>query len=161
MANNENKSSVVGQIIATVVVALLVGGTSPWWWNEFFGKEDRQPNSPNPTPTNSILPENSSSSSPPTQRTSISVAYRGDVFGCSLPLSIQIGDQKFYPQGYFFEVNGIMTGQQGYQIDGQIQCPTIGTCQVYGQGFVEVVSSRTYYLVWQNTALGQCQATLQ
>jgi hypothetical protein len=160
MANNENKSNVVGQTIATVVVALLVGGTSPWWWNEFFGK-DSQSNSPSPTPTNSLLPNDSSPSPSPIQRTSISVAYRGDGFGCSLPLSIQIGDQKFYPQGYFFEVNGIMTGQQGYQIDGQIQCPTIGTCQVYGQGFVEVVSSRTYYLVWQNTALGQCQATLQ
>lgn len=160
MANNDNKSNVVGQTIVTVVVALLVGGTSPWWWNEFFGK-DSQPTSSSPVPTNSVISADLPPSSAPIQRTSISVAYRGDAYGCSLPLSIQVGDQEFYPQGYFFEVNGIMTGQQEYQIDGQIQCPTIGTCQVYGQGFVEVVSSRVYYLVWQNTALGQCQATLQ
>ena len=41
---------------------------------------------------------------------------------------------------------------------GQIDCPTVGSCQVFGEGTIDVVPNGVYYMVWQNTALGQCSA---
>jgi hypothetical protein len=97
----------------------------------------------------------------PPRTAAINVAYRGDNFGCTLPVSINIGGQEFYPKGNLFQATGIKTGQQRYQIGGQIYCSTIGNCQLYGEGLVNVIPGNIYYLSWQNVSVGQCAAHLQ
>jgi hypothetical protein len=166
MANGDKSNGVVGQIVVTVVVALLVGGTSPWWWHELIVKKnDPTPtptSTPNttPTPISSVIPT-PISPTPEPQRTGIDVAYTGDNFGCTLPIAINIGDQEFYPKGNLFQAVGIETGQQRYRVSGQIYCPPIGNCQLYGEGSINIIPGNTYYLAWQNVGVGQCAARLQ
>jgi hypothetical protein len=105
--------------------------------------------------------------SPPTPSpltTSINVAYRGDPYSCSFPITIDIGNQSFSPNSNPFQVNNIEIGEQKYQISGNISCPTgpvAGQCQVSGKGLINVVPGKIYYLVWQNTTYAQCSASLQ
>ncbi|MEM8502777.1 MAG: hypothetical protein AAF716_06440 [Cyanobacteria bacterium P01_D01_bin.1] len=170
--SNQNDSPIV-QIVASVVIALLVGGSAPWWWQEFFSKD-----TPDPASTERIEPISDSSTTaspvqasptpvvpnpepPAPRRTSISVAYRGDYYGCSLPVAISVAGKQVYPQGAIYQISDVEVGQQGYQISGQIDCPTVGSCQVFGEGTIDVVSNGVYYMIWQNTALGQCSAMLQ
>ena len=160
MSDENNNNSVLGQIMVTVVVALLVGGSSPWWWQEIFSKKTVTPE-PTPTPAPAPEPVPTPAPEPVPQRASINIAYQGDSYGCNLPISISIGDQAFYPQGALFQVENIKLGQQRYQINGQINCPIIGSCQVYGEGNIYVTQNISYYVVWQNTSFGQCSALLQ
>jgi hypothetical protein len=165
MANGDNNNSVVGQIVVPVVIALLVGGTSPWWWKELIVKNGGD-STLTPTPSTTLTPTPSTtptpiSPPPEAQKTAINVAYTGDNFGCTLPISINIGDQEFYPKGNLYQAVGIKTGQQKYQIGGQIYCPTIGNCQLYGEGLINIIPGNTYYVAWQNVSVGQCAARLQ
>ena len=135
MSSDNKNNSLILQIISSVIIALLAGATAPWWWQEiksFFA-----------------------------QKTLINIAYAGDNFGCVLPIAINISGQYFYPQGNFSTINNIDLGQQRYQITGQIYCQTIGNCQVYGEGVINVIPNNTYYVIWQNTSIGQCTARLQ
>lgn len=158
MTNNDKGNNAVVQIIGAVVVALLVGGTAPWWWQELISKED----TPTPHSTSPVSQSSEESESPdPPRRASINVAYSGDHFSCSLPISVKIGDKSFRPQGNFFQVNDVELDEQNYTISGQITCPTIGTCQVHGEGIVNVTAETTYYVAWQNTGIGECTAFLE
>ena len=142
-------------IIAPVAVYHLTEG------NNNSGPIINPSPSPSPTLPPIVTPTSEPSPPPPPETTSITVAYGGDFFGCNLPISISIGDQEFYPQGSAYQINGIEVGQQNYRVSGQIHCPTLGSCQVYGQGVINVIPRNTYYLGWQNTAFGQCTAVLQ
>jgi len=166
MSGSNKNDGPLGQIIASVVIALLVGGSAPWWWQALFAGED----TPNPQPPEQIAPtpEPTASPTPSPQPepveprlTSISVAYRGDYFGCSLPVSISVAGQAFYPDAAIYQISNVEVGQQQYQVGGQINCPTVGSCQVSGQGTIDVVPNGVYYMVWQNTGVGQCSAILQ
>ena len=75
--------------------------------------------------------------------------------------AVNISGEYFYPQGNFSTINNIDLGQQRYQITGQIRCQTIGNCQVYGEGVINVIPNNTYYVIWRNTSIGQCTAHLQ
>jgi hypothetical protein len=111
----------------------------------------------------SIVQSFNNPGSPP-QTTSVTVAYQGDYYRCSLPIDITIGNKKFFPRGYSYTVNNIEIGKQEYQISGNISCPTGSlrvVCQVSGNGLINVVPDKTYQLSWQNTAYGQCEAILQ
>ncbi|AVQ72482.1 hypothetical protein MTo_02878 [Microcystis aeruginosa NIES-1211] len=153
MSGDNKNNSLIVQIISSVIIALLAGATAPWWWQEiksFFARKPPEPSlTPIPTPT--YTP----------QKTLINIAYLGDNFGCVLPIAINISGQYFYPQGNFSTINNIDLGQQRYQITGQIRCQTIGNCQVYGEGLINVIPNNTYYVIWQNTSIGQCTARLQ
>lgn len=161
MSEGNKGNGVFWQIAIPVIVALLAGGTSPWWWQELFGKVDPAPQPiPTPAPDPNPDPGPSPEPTPSAQTASINVAYTGDSFACSLPIAIGIGGQSFSPSGNSstFEV---ATGQQPYQIQGQINCLGIGNCQVYGEGSIEVIPGNTYYLGWQNVGPGQCSASLR
>ena len=95
------------------------------------------------------------------QTTSINVAYSGDVYGCTLPITIDIGGVAFVPTGNYYTVSGVGVGTRNYQISGQIHCPGVGSCQVYGQGAIAVQPQQTYQLLWQNTGYAECVAQLQ
>ena len=151
MSGDNKNNSLIVQIISSVIIALLAGAAAPWWWQEikaFFAGKSPEP-SPIPTPT--YTP----------QKTLINIAYRGDNFGCVLPIAINISGQSFYPQGNFSSIDNIDLGQQRYQITGQIHCQTIGNCQVYGEGVINVIPNNTYYVIWQKTSINQCTASLQ
>lgn len=96
-----------------------------------------------------------------TQRATIQVGYTGDVYGCSLPLTIAVGDRSFQPQGNLAPLNGVPLGLQDYTVSGTILCPGIGQCEVDSEGTIHVAAGHTYYLAWQNTSFGQCEAMLQ
>ena len=180
MSNDGQGNNIKGQIVAgiiTVVTTLIIGGTVPWWWQEVKPKSS-EPKPPEADTTQSqppvepettrsqppVIPKTSPETKPPIEevtRVAINIAYTGDYFACSLPVSIAIGDQQFNPHGNLFQASGIQTGQQKYQINGQIVCPSIGNCQVYGEGFINVIPNNTYYIGWQNTAFGQCVASLR
>lgn len=151
MSSDNKNNSLIVQIISSVIIALLAGATAPWWWQEIKSFFARKPPEPSPTPTPTYTP----------QKTLINIAYLGDNFGCVLPIAINISGQYFYPQGNFSTINNIDLGQQRYQITGQIRCQTIGNCQVYGEGVINVIPNNTYYVIWQNTSIGQCTARLQ
>lgn len=157
-----NSESVFWKIAVPVIVALLVGGTSPWWWQEFFS-QSREPDSPSADPPIATPTPDSPTPTPsaPT-RTSIRIAYRGDYDQCSLPILIDIGDQSLYPsgKGYVFQYNNVEVGQQPYQVEGQIQCPTLGNCQASGSGSINVIPGNEYYIYWSNVAFGQCNVSL-
>ena len=136
MSSDNKNNSLIVQIISSVIIALLAGATAPWWWQEIKSLY---------TP----------------QKTSINIAYAGDNFGCVLPIAVNISGEYFYPQGNFSTINNIDLGQQRYQITGQIRCQTIGNCQVYGEGVINVIPNNTYYVIWRNTSIGQCTAHLQ
>ncbi|MDY7048973.1 MAG: hypothetical protein RPG89_10235 [Microcystis panniformis WG22] len=163
--NKNNSLSLILQIISSVIIALLAGATAPWWWQEikpFFARKPPEP-TPIPTPTYTPPPTPTPIQTPTytPQKTLINIAYAGDNFGCVLPIAINISGQSFYPQGNFSSINNIDLGQQRYQITGQIYCQTIGNCQVYGEGVINVIPNNTYYVIWQNTSIGQCTARLQ
>ncbi|TRU84545.1 MAG: hypothetical protein EWV76_16140 [Microcystis novacekii Mn_MB_F_20050700_S1] len=151
MSSDNKNNSLILQIISSVIIALLAGATAPWWWQEIKSFFARKPPEPTPIPTPTYTP----------QKTLINIAYAGDNFGCVLPIAINISGQYFYPQGNFSTINNIDLGQQRYQITGQIRCQTIGNCQVYGEGVINVIPNNTYYVIWQNTSIGQCTARLQ
>ena len=95
------------------------------------------------------------------ETSTVNIAYAGDNYGCFIPISINIGGQIFEPTGNFFTVSGIPQGQQAYQIAGEVDCGAYGVCTAYGEGYVQVEQGATLYLVWQNTAYGQCSIWLQ
>ena len=92
------------------------------------------------------------------ERGLINFVYPVDYYGCNLPISIKIGDKSFYPKSNLHQEKDIELGEQKYTIQGQISCPTIGVCQVYGEGSINVISGNNYYLYWKNTSYGQCTA---
>jgi len=129
MPNDEQGNNIKGQIVAgiiTIVSTLIIGGSAPWWWQEIKPKSS-QPEVTPPQLEEEFEPPEDPPISP---RVPINIAYTGDYYACSLPISIAIGDQQFSPQGSLFQATGIQTGQQKYQINGQILCPTLGNCQV-------------------------------
>ncbi len=170
-----DNESVFWKIAIPVIIALLAGGTSPWWWQEFFAEQPKtEPSVSNPTepePTASASPTPAPVSPDPAppdtpailDRASISIAYTGDYYGCRLPVEISIGDRSLYPSGsgYSFVYNDVAVGQQPYQIEGQIQCPSVGNCQAFGNGSINVIPGNEYYIRWQNVAVGQCSVILQ
>lgn len=165
MSSDNKNNSLIVQIISSVIIALLAGATAPWWWQEiksFFAGKSPEP-TPIPTPTYTPPPTPAPILNPTytPQKTSINIAYAGDNFGCVLPIAVNISGEYFYPQGNFSTINNIDLGQQRYQITGQIRCQTIGNCQVYGEGVINVIPNNTYYVIWQNTSIGQCTARLQ
>ena len=168
-----DNESVFWKIAIPVLIALLAGGTSPWWWEAFFNKSPVA-EAPDPTPPASPTPDDPVPAPAPeptsepvipltSERASITIAYTGDYFGCRLPIEISIGDQSLYPagSGYVFAYNDVEVGQQPYQIEGQIQCPSIGNCQAFGNGSINVIPGNEYYIRWQNVAVGQCSIILQ
>ncbi len=117
---NKNDGA-LAQIIASVVIALLVGGSAPWWWQEFFSREDaldpQPPERIDPIPEPTVSPAPSPQPEPiEPRRTSISVAYRGDYYGCNLPVSISVAGQEFYPDAAIYQIGDIEVGQQQYQL---------------------------------------------
>ncbi len=142
--NNGNSNGLINALLVPIVLALTVGGTSPWWWQY------------TPWSNSSVNPPD-----PPVNRTSITVSYLGDIYGCALPLTMRIGDREFIPRGNSFLIDGVKIGDQNYQINGTIQCPYFGACQAEGSGSINITPNKIYNVVWQNTHVGICKVTLQ
>jgi hypothetical protein len=176
MSDGKKGSGIFWQIATPVIVALLVGGTAPWWWQEFFSQEssvetepsidpvipelaNSEPTAPDRTEPESVEPDPTEPE--PVQQGSINLAYTGDYFACNLPINVSVGGKQSYPSGNVFQVDGVPVGQQPYTIEGQIHCPSIGSCQVYGEGLVKVIPGNTYFVGWQNVGPGQCSASLR
>lgn len=123
-----------------------------------------QTNQPIPVESNTTKPQDNPPPTTPPSRpstTTVNLAYAGDMYGCYLPISVNIGGQNFAPQSNFYTVSGIPKGEQAYSISGQINCGAYGVCTAYGEGYIQVKEGATFYLVWQNTAYGQCSIWLQ
>lgn len=108
------------------------------------------------------LPSNTPADSTP--RGTISVQYTGDAMGgCVLNLGMNLGGQDFAPTGNPYAVNGVALGASQYTISGSISCPSPNgplSCIANGAGSLRLRNGGVYNVVWQNTALGQCQVTL-
>jgi len=91
----------------------------------------------------------------------IQLRYPGDYGRCSLSLRISIGDKSFTPTSNLFTVRNVPTGDQNYQINGQIACPFVGMCVAHGSGSINVADGGTYDVGWLNTAIGQCDVGLR
>lgn len=97
---------------------------------------------------------------PPATSTNINVIYQGDQFGCTLPISITIGDKTFQPTSNAYTAYDIPLGTQQYRIQGNINCTSIGGCAAYGEGLINVRENSTFAIRWQNTAYAQCSIGL-
>ncbi len=86
--------------------------------------------------------------------------YTGDQLGCILDLAITIHDQTYYPTVNRIRVDNLPTGEVNYTITGAISCGYNGNCQVEGVGTINVISGKTYDVVWQNTQVGYCEMYL-
>jgi hypothetical protein len=114
-----------------------------------------------PPPDGSKLPETRPDGNRVVKTTgSVYIVYAGDQYGCSLPVTITIGDKTFTPTGQTFLASDIPLGQQRYQISGNINCPMIGGCSAYGEGTIYVRDNSTFNVVWQNVAFAQCRIWL-
>ncbi len=122
-------------------VALFEGKVEFFEEKQDKGGEDRTPSQP--------------------QTTSVGLAYTGDVYGCTLPLTISIGEKSVTPQSNVSQMPGVELGNQPYSVSGQINCPMAGSCQASGQGIIDVTVGRTFNIVWQNTGVGMCTVLLQ
>lgn len=91
----------------------------------------------------------------------IRVRYSGDVLGCGLVLYFRVADVRWQQAANLWSVPGVPTGQQQYEVTGEIGCPGAGACQAYGQGSINVVNGAFYNIVWQNTAYATCSVRLQ
>ncbi len=96
----------------------------------------------------------------PDPRTAVTLAYLGDAEGCGLGISIDIGDRSYLPIGNSFVASDVATGLQGYEIHGSIVCPFSGQCEVSGSGTIDVATGRTFFVQWQNVAVGLCDVVL-
>ena len=90
----------------------------------------------------------------------ITVAYTGDLFACSLDLTMKIGNKAFHPTSNQYGVGGIPLGKQSYTVTGQIGCPLSGMCVASGSGSIEVRDGATYSVQWANVAYGGCRVLL-
>lgn len=97
---------------------------------------------------------------PPATSTNVSIIYTGDQFGCTLPISITIGDKTFQPTSNAYTAYDIPLGTQQYRIQGNITCTSIGGCAAYGEGLINVRENATFAIRWQNTAYAQCSIGL-
>lgn len=95
------------------------------------------------------------------ERTTIQLAYTGDLYNCNLPVTIWIGDKSFQPQGFRSRLDNVLVGLQQYKIAGSILCPGIGNCQVQGEGSIEVAPGNAYYFKWNLAGPARCSAILQ
>ncbi len=98
---------------------------------------------------------------PSQEKTTIYIVYTGDNFGCRLLITITIAGKSFSPTGSVFPVTGIPLGKQKYTIQGMIQCPTIGQCEAYGEGIINVTNKARFSVTWQNMAYSKCNIWLQ
>lgn len=124
----------------------------------------------NKAKTTSKSPEEPNTNKPPTipnetinrasMKTTIGIVYPGDQWGCNLPMTITIGDKSFTPQGNSVTVSDIPIGQQKYIIQGNINCPYIGNCTAFGEGYINVQPNSTFYVRWQNTGYANCTIAL-
>ncbi len=106
-------------------------------------------------------PKRETTEEPPRPKTtSITVAYAPEGYNCGLLLNINIGGRTFTPTSNQFAVDGVPAGLQQYAITGTISCPGLGNCQVYGSDVIDVQPGQTFWVVWQNTQVGQCSAGL-
>jgi hypothetical protein len=136
----EGKDRSIPSMVVGALLTLLIGGSAPWWSGLI---------APKPGP-----PE-------PPSRGTVSLAYAGDPYGgCNLQVTVRIGDQQVLPQGSFFTMQNVLLGSQPYEVRGNIHCAGVGSCQVSGNGFVEVTAGRTFHFQWQMTAIGVCSAVL-
>lgn len=97
---------------------------------------------------------------PPATSTYVNIIYQGDQYGCSLPVTITIGDKTFQPTSNSYTAYDIPLGAQQYRIEGTINCAAIGGCNAFGQGTLNVRENATFAIRWQNTAYAQCSIGL-
>jgi hypothetical protein len=117
---------------------------------------------PAPTTTPAPTPAQTHSQEPQEPQTAaIDVVYRGDPYGCSLFLQVEIAGVTASPQGLRHTIRDLPVGQQDYRVSGTITCPTIGDCEATGEGKVMVLEGREYALIWSNTDIGECSVSLQ
>lgn len=111
-----------------------------------------------------VIPQEDSTPTPvpkvEAQVGTITVAYTGDLFACSLDLTMKIGNKAFHPTSNQYGVGGIPLGKQSYTVTGQIGCPLSGMCVASGSGSIEVRDGATYSVQWANVAYGGCRVLL-
>ncbi len=94
-------------------------------------------------------------------RAAINLTYAGDLDGCGLLLSVEIGDQAFVPTGNNFVATNVLVGQQDYVVTGSIVCPTAGQCEASGSGVIDVSEGRSFAVEWLAAAFAQCTVVLR
>jgi hypothetical protein len=117
---------------------------------------------PTPTPTPTPTTTTPAPTPTPTPETAtIEVVYRGDPYGCSLLVQVEIADVTATQQGLRQTIRDLPVGLQDYRISGQITCPTLGNCKATGDGKVMVQEGREYALIWLNTDIAECNVSLE
>lgn len=168
-SSNTNSGSFVKTLTAVAglvtAAAALIGALAAIGVFDQASGEGGQPSS---TLSPSTTPPSQPSTTPPTtpppagpERVAITLSYLGDFDGCSLPLTVTIGEQTVIPEGSSYTVSNVEAGIQDYAVSGTIQCPTLGSCQATGSGVIDIAAGRDYFVVWQNVAIGQCNVVLQ
>lgn len=99
---------------------------------------------------------------PPTvaARVAATLVYNQGVTGCSPTFDLSIGDRSYTPIGVRFQMNDLSTGVQEYTASGAVTCLDGTGCIASGGGVVDVAAGRTFEIVWEEVAFGECTLTL-
>jgi len=153
--------------IVGLVTALYKCGTEQQNFINTVNKPPTQEEKPREEDFNSTTTEVSTTAIPVPKppppvvtSTSVQIIYQGDQYGCSLPITITIGDRTFQPTSNSYTAYDIPIGSQQYRIQGNINCTAIGGCTAYGEGLIHVRENATFAIRWQNTAYAQCSIGL-
>lgn len=109
---------------------------------------------------NRRVEESRSEEQKPSRTGRITIRYAGDFLACGLNLRMRIADKDVIPMGNQYPVSDMPLGPADYQIVGTIMCPTVGGCNASGSGRLNIQDGGNYNVIWQNTALGQCDVRL-
>ncbi|WP_412061067.1 hypothetical protein [Rubrivirga sp. IMCC45206] len=123
------------------------------------GPADHPPNPVDTEPASPRAPTPREAPDEP-ERTTVTLSYAGDLYGCVLDLAFDVGDQSIRPSSNVVQLSGVELGRQPYRIRGTIGCPGIGACQADGAGTLAVEPGAVFDLVWSNDTPGGCSATL-
>lgn len=94
------------------------------------------------------------------ERGEVNLVYTGDTFGCSLRLTVKIGDQSAFPEGNSYVMRNVELGLTEYSVRGAISCTSLGNCEATGSGTIDVDDGSSYHVSWLNTSVGHCDVTI-
>lgn len=119
------------------------------------------PPMPRPTPRPVFQPTNNQNVEQNlASRSTISIGYLGDAFGCTLSIGITIGGATWVPIGNPYIATQVPSGVQNYSITGNILCPLAGSCLATGSGTITIWEQELYLVTWGVSAVGVCTVSL-
>lgn len=120
----------------------------------------QEPSTNPPSPAEDQESAQSELSTQPDRATAI-LEYQQAATGCNPIIDVTIGDRTFTPDELVFAARDVQVGMQDYSISGTVICSNGVGCSASGFGTIDVEEGHTFYVEWQEVAVGRCDLILQ